>query len=426
MKYIRRAIDKDLDLRQQAFGAINIVGPKGCGKTRTAQERCRSVVAFEDPDYRRSYLTLADTSPSSLLQGDRPILFDEWQDAPKIWDAVRYTCDKEDLYGAFYLTGSTSKKVETAHSGTSRISTIEMHPMSLFESGDSNGKIPLSMLFENPEAAIDGIRSDLTLEQLIFAACRGGWPRTLSIPSDEAKLLVAKDYFQKICDDDISRIDHVKRNPEWARALLKSYARNIGTLAKKSVIFQDVHSNADLSESTFDEYVEKLKELYVIKDIEAWAPQIRSEKSLRTPIKHVFEDPSIAISALGLSPQYFLKDFDLFGHIFEALVFRDLTVYAQGMGGRLSHYHDALGLEIDAVLQREDGRYALIEVKLGDRRIEEGIRNVNKFANLVKESNEKGDKLPLLEPTLKIIITAGSLAYRKDGVLILPIGCLRD
>jgi predicted AAA+ superfamily ATPase len=427
MEYIKRILDKDLDIREQAFGAIQIVGPRGVGKTRTAQQRCKTVIAFEDEDKRDAYLITANINPSSLLKGKKPILIDEWQDAPKMWGAVRMACDKEDCFGSYYLTGSTAKHVDTPHSGTARISTVTMLPMSLYESGESNGKISLSELFADPAMEIDGIRSDLTMDRLIFAACRGGWPRALAAGNDKAKLLIAPDYLQHITREDISRVDGRKRNQEWAELILRSYARNVGILAKKGVIHKDVAATTHISEDALDDYINALKELYVLQDVDSWTPQIRSPKNLRSQKKRLFIDPSVAVAALGLGPSYFRTDYDLFGHVFESLVFRDLAVYSSALGGRLSHYHDALGLEVDAVLHLADGRYAFIEIKLGGKYVQEGIDSIEKVVSLIRDSNESKRDLPIPEPTLKMVITGGDLAYKsKEGVLIVPIGCLKD
>lgn len=426
MKYIKRIIDKDLDLREKAFGAINILGPKGSGKTRTAKERCSYTIEFEDELRRNSYLLLADSNINAFLNFPRPTLFDEWQDAPKIWGLVRLACDNEDCFGQFYLTGSSSKKVNTPHTGTTRISTVTMYPMSLYETSDSNGKVSLKELLNNPNLAIDGITSDVDINRLIFVTCRGGWPRTMAIQNDEAKLLIARDYFKQICEKDICSLDNKKRNPEIVNAILKSYARNIGTLAKKNVIYNDVVANYKISEETFDEYVDKLKELFVIADVDAWNPEIRSKKAIRMPKKRIFIDPSIASAALGISPNYYFKDFDLFGHVFESLVYRDLLVYSSSLGGTIKHYHDAYNLEIDWVVTLSDGRYALVEVKLGSKRIDEGINNLLKFKKLVVENNKDKNKLPIREPDLLIIITAGDICYTKNDVKIIPITCLKD
>lgn len=426
MKYIKRIIDKDLDLRVKAFGAISIVGPKGCGKTRTAKERCKTIIEFEDEERRDGYISVAENSPSLFLKNKTPILFDEWQDAPKIWGTIRKECDDNDHFGDYFLTGSSTKKINTAHSGTARISEIEMLPMSLYELGKSNGSISIKDLFDNPNMKIEA-KSDLSIEDLIKVTCTGGWPRTLAINDVDAKLLFVKDYFDQICKEDICRIDGTKRNPEITKAIIKSYARNIGTLCKMDNIYKDVNSTNQIAESTFYDYIEKLKQLYVIKDYEAWCPQIRSEKSLRAPKKHMFIDPSIAIAALDLSPSYFYNDLDLFGHIFESLVYRDLTVYSAGLRGVFSHYHDKFDLEVDGVLHLQDGRYALIEIKLGSSGIKAGEKNLLKIKELIKERNQKKDVLPIREPDLMIIITGGEYAYSlESGVKIIPMGCLKD
>ena len=427
MDYLKRIIDKEIDIKIGAFGAIQLVGPKGCGKTRTASERCQTIIEFQNEDERRDLLDIAATKPSILLSRNKPILLDEWQDAPQMWGAVRNACDKEDLFGAFYLTGSTSKPIDTPHTGTLRISTIEMLPMSLYESKESNGKISLTDLFNNPKFDVTGIESDLTIEELLFACCRGGWPRSLIAKNKASALSVAKDAYKQIRYKDMTSIDGVKRNPDWVDAILKSYARNIATLSKKNVLVRDVISNLSISEDTYDTYVEKLKELYVITDVNAWCPQIRSEKSLRAPKKRMFVDPSIAVAALGVNPDYFLNDFDMFGHIFESLVYRDLLAYSSALGGKFEHYHDKYDLEVDGVLHLEDGRYALIEIKLGLNHIQDGIDNLLKIKKLIKEANMTKKHLPIREPDLLLIITGGKYAKETiDGVKIIPIGCLKD
>lgn len=427
MKYIKRIIDKDLDVRINAFNAIQIVGPKGVGKTRTARERCKTIIEFEDEEKRDSYLLLADTSPSSFFHNPKPILFDEWQDAPKIWGAVRKDCDDNpDDLGSYFLTGSTSKQVETPHTGTLRISTIEMLPMSLYESGDSNGKVSLSNIFDrkNIETFVEG---KLDINQLIYVCCRGGWPKTFYAKGDAAKLLIAKEAYSQIISKDISAIDGTKRNADWTAAIIKTYARNIGTLCKKNILYNDAKGVYDFSEDTYDSYVKKLNELYVIKDYDAWSPQIRSGKALRAAKKHMFVDPSIAIASLGLKPEYFLHDFDFFGHIFESLVYRDLTIYSMSLGGRLSHYHDMYDLEVDAVLHLEDGRYGLIEIKLGTQKIQEGIKNLLEVKKLIQDYNSVAEHIKMQEPTFLMVITGHGLATKtEEGVYVVPISCLKD
>lgn len=435
MDYIRRVVDDELDKRQEAFNAINIIGPKGCGKTRTAKERCNTVIEFQDEEKRDGYLAVAETSPKLFLKNPKPILFDEWQDAAKIWGTIRKNCDDNpENVGEYYLTGSSSKKVETSHTGTGRITEITMYPMTLWETGDSNGNISLSRILEDEEYDFDGAVSQLTLENLFFVACRGGWPRSMALKSKSSKLEIAKDYYRQIYQKDISAIDGVKRSPELARTLMWSYARNMATKAKKTNIYADVKATQSATDPTLDSYVEKLEELFVIKDIDAWTPQIRSKTAIRSGKKHIFVDPSIGIAALGLGPDYFNNDLDLFGHIFENLVLRDLLVYASAHNARVLHYTDDTGLEADAVYQMEDGRYALIEIKIGANKIPEAEKSLLKFKNVIKRHNEEASnnsehpRAVYREPSALIVICATApMGYTTDaGVKIVPIGCLKD
>ena len=428
-EYYPRIVDRELALRLEAFGATLIVGPKWCGKTTTGEQQAKSILRMQDPDRREGYLATANTKPSLLLRGETPRLIDEWQVAPVLWDAVRTAVDREQKEGLFILTGSTSvDNSKIMHSGTGRISRMKMYPMSLFESRESNGKISLRALFEDPATDIDGIPSDLSVEELIFAACRGGWPASLLRKSDAAKLLIAKDYFNNICESDISTVDGVQRNPVWTGMILRSYARNISTLVKKTNIFRDVASNADsMTSVTMDSYLNALEKLFVIEDVDAWCPAIRSATTIRSGKKRAFTDPSIAVAALGLTPAYLETDLKTFGFLFECLCIRDLKVYSQALGGRLSYYHDRYDLEADAVLHLDDGRYALIECKLGSREIEEGAAHLLQIRQLIRKYNEKEPQVPLREPDLLLVITGGEMAYtRQDGVRIVPIGALRD
>lgn len=428
-EYLNRIADKILDLRLEAFGAVQITGPKWCGKTTTAERRAASVIKMQDPDRRDGYIATANTKPSILLKGATPRLVDEWQVAPVLWDAVRHAVDERRAKGQFILTGSTVvDSDEVMHTGTGRISKMSMYPMSLFESLESNGSISLRKLFDDREYTIDGIESHLSVEDLIFAACRGGWPASLDEMNRTAKLLIAKDYVNVICDDDISRVDKTKRNPLLARLILRSYARNICTLSKKTSMLLDVSEEMEgVTMPTFDDYVSALEKLYVIDDIDAWSPAIRSKTVIRTSRKRCFVDPSIAVAALGVSPERLELDLNTFGFIFECLCFRDLRVYSQSLGGKLSYYHDRYGLEADAVLHLDDGRYALIECKLGSREIEAGANHLLQIKQLIKEKNDSEKQTRLREPDLLIILTGGEIAYtREDGVKIIPIGCLRD
>ena len=435
MEYIRRIVDYELNIRKEAFNAINIIGPKGCGKTRTAKERCNTIIEFQDEEKRDGYLAVAETSPKLFLNNPKPILFDEWQDAPKVWGTIRKDCDDNpDHIGEYYLTGSSSKKVDTPHTGTGRITELIMYPMTLWETGESNGTISISKIVEDKEYEFEGAMSTLTLEELFFAVCRGGWPRCMALKSDKAKLEIAKDYYRQIYQTDISSIDKVKRNPEWARTLIWSYARNMARKAKKSNIFADVKATQNVTDVTLDNYVEKLEELFVIKDIDAWTPQIRSKTAIRSGKKHIFVDPSIGIAALGINPDYFNNDLDLFGHVFENLVLRDLLVYAEAHNAHILHYSDDTGLEADAVYQINDGRYALIEIKVGANKIPEAEKSLLKFNEVIRKHNEQAlknsehPKVMYREPSALIIICAtATMGYTTDnGVKIIPIGCLRD
>jgi len=300
-----------------------------------------------------------------------------------------------------------------------------MYPMSLYESNESNGKISLKDLFNNKDIDIDGITSGLTIEELIFVACRGGWPASLDTMSMDAKLLIAKDYVEIICQEDISKIDKVQRNPTLAKLIMRSYARNLCTLAKKTSMLADVSAEMEsTSMKTFDDYVGALERLFVIEDLKAWCPAIRSATVIRAGKKRCFVDPSIAVAAMGASPQGLVMDLKTFGFIYECLCLRDLKIYSQALGGTLSYYNDRYGLEADAVLHLDDGRYALIECKLGSRDIEEGAKNLIELTNLLKEKNQQ---TPLRLPDLLIILTGGELAYKRDdGVMVIPIGCLKD
>jgi len=426
--YLPRIVDKLLEERLQAVGAVLIAGPKWCGKTTSAEQQAKSVLKLQDPDMTKGYLATAEVKPSLLLQGENPRLIDEWQMAPVLWDAVRNAVDERSEAGLFILTGSTVVDESTImHSGTGRISRMTMYPMSLFESNESNGKISLEALFNNPSLDIDGITSDLSINNLVFSACRGGWPSSLNKNTEKAALFEAQNYITNICDSDASNVDGVKRSPERIRAVLQSYARNISTLATQKTILEDVSSNyMDISEPTLFSYLDALEKLYVIEDIPAWSPSIRSATTIRSGKKKGFVDPSIAVSALALSPEVLLQDMNTFGFIFECLCIRDLRVYSSALGGRASYYNDRYGLEADCVLHLADGRYALIEFKLGSNGIEEGASHLLELKQLVKKANSK--KLTKSrEPDLMIVITGGEMAYtRNDGVKIIPIGCLKD
>ena len=427
-KYYKRIADNALQEVLQCMGAVLIVGPKWCGKTTTAEMQAKSVVKMQDPDKMRAYISTVETKPSLLLKGENPRLIDEWQVAPVLWDAVRTEVDKRQEEGLFILTGSTSvDESQIMHSGTGRIARLRMQTMSLFESQESTGTVSLSSLFNNKNYDFDGATSNLSIEQLVFCACRGGWPDSVSKNSDRAKLYVAKSYVDNICEADVSTVDGVKKDPVRVRALLKSYARNVSTLAKNTVILKDIRANfTDMSDATLYSYLNALNRLFVIEDVPAWSPAIRSATTIRTGSKKEFTDPSIAVAALGTSPDELLMDLNTFGFIFETLCIRDLKVYSMTNGGHVSYYHDRMGLEADCVLHLDDGRYALVEFKLGSREIEEGAKHLLELKRLVKEHNKKGNGT-IREPDLLMVVTGGEIAYkRKDGVCVVPIGCLKD
>lgn len=427
MKYLSRIVDGELALRLRSVGATLIVGPKWCGKTTTAKQHAKSVLEMQDPDLQEGYLKLAETKPSLLLNGDRPRLLDEWQLAPVLWDAVRVAVDRSSEKGLFILTGSVVKDDSaTKHSGTGRISRLEMTTMSLFESKESTGDISLAEMFRQPDTHVDGARSKLSIEELLFAACRGGWPSALGVRGDDAKLFVATNYVNNVAEVDISEVDNVDRDPLLAATLLKSYARNISTLASKVSIRKDILAVRDVSMPTVESYLAALRKLFVVSDIPAWCPSMRSASDMRSAPKRGMCDPSVAVAALGASPEYFIKDFKTFGFIFESLVMRDLKAYSTALGGKLSYYRDRYGLEADAVLHLRSGRYALIEIKLGSSEIEEGAKHLLEIRQLIRKYNETEKQCPLAEPDLLMVITGGEFGYtRDDGVHVVPISALK-
>lgn len=419
-----------LQERLEAFGAVLIEGPKWTGKTTTAEQQAKSVIKLQDPDKRDEYLATAATMPSLLLKGKQPRLIDEWQDVPTLWDAVRTSVDNTGgAPGQYILTGSnTVDRDRIYHTGTGRITRMRMYPMSLWESKESSGEVSVHELFDNPDYNIDGASSGLDIPKLIKAACRGGWPATLQL-NDKASQLIAKDYVNSVCDNDISTIDRKQRNPKVARQIIRSYARNISTLAKKTSILADVTASGDitLSMDTFDDYVRALEKLFVIQDIDAWCPAIRSKTAIRSIPKRCFSDPSIAVAAMGVNAEALETQLKTFGFIFEQMCVRDLKAYTADFNSHISYYRDRYGLEADLVLHLEDGRYALIECKVGSREIEEGAEHLLKIKRLIQEYNKTEKQVPLREPNLLIILTGGSMAYtRPDGVKVIPLACLKD
>lgn len=418
-----------LQERLEAFGAVLIEGPKWTGKTTTAEQHARSVIKLQDPDMADEYLTTAATKPSLLLKGEKPRLIDEWQDAPVLWDAVRTAVDNANgMPGQYILTGSnTVDKTQIRHTGTGRITRMRMYPMSLWESLESSGAVSIHELFDNPDYAIDGASGKLDIPGLIRAACRGGWPATLRMDS-KTGMLVAKDYVNSICENDISAVDKKQRNPKIARQIMRSYARNISTLAKKTNILSDVTvaGDIDISINTLDDYIVALEKLFVIQDIDAWCPAIRSKTALRSAPKRCFTDPSIAVASMGIHAEALETQLKTFGFIFEQMCIRDLKAYTADFNSNISYYRDRYGLEADLVLHLEDGRYALIECKLGSREIEEGAEHLLEIKRLVREYNKGEKQVPLREPDLLIVLTGGRMAYtRPDGVKVIPLSCLK-
>ena len=429
MAYLQRMVDGLLTELLESSGAVLIEGPKWCGKTTTATQQAASILRLQNPDTREAYIATAKTKPSLLLKGETPRLIDEWQIIPQLWDAVRVMVDDRNEMGQFILTGSNSiDNQDIMHSGTGRIARLRMQPMSLFETQESTGEISLKALFENPNMEIDAITSQTSIEELIFAACRGGWPAAHLAKTDSAKLNVARNYIDSLCSMDISTVDGVQRNEELARAILRSYARNISTLAKKSNMLKDVVANFEtVAMNTFDSYLNAFQRLFVIQDIPAWCPAIRSASAIRSGMKREFCDPSIAVAALGLTPQMLEMDLKTFGFIFETMCIRDLKAYSQSLRGSLAYYHDRYDLETDSVLRIANGQFALIEFKLGSSEIEEGAKHLIEIQNLIREYNKKEKQVPLREPDLLIVLTGGQLAYtREDGVKVIPLACLRD
>ena len=429
MEYLERIADAELKRRLSAMGAVYIKGPKWCGKSTTAGQQAKSTIWLQDPDKRAEYQATGQATPSVLLRGENPRLIDEWQDIPLIWDAVRMEVDRRSKPGQFILTGSNAVDTkEIMHTGTGRISRMQMLPMSLWESRESTGEVSLQNLFDNPGQNIEGI-SQMEIADIIFAACRGGWPATLHAETDEAKLLTAVDYVTSVCDYDISNVDKVSRDPKLARMIMRSYARNISTLTKKTSMLNDIvaSDNIECSRSTYDDYIKALEKLYVINDLDAWCPAIRSKTVIRSSPKRCFCDPSVAVAALGLTPEALQLQLKTFGFIFEQLCIRDLRAFTQNMySARLSYYHDRYGLEADIVLHLGDERYALIECKLGSREIDDGAKHLLELKRLIEEHNQTEKQMPIRVPDVLMVLTGGQYAYRReDGVYVVPIGCLK-
>jgi predicted AAA+ superfamily ATPase len=417
--YTPRICDAELQEALGIMGAVLIEGAKWCGKTSTAANAANSIIFMQDPDKAQSYQEMTDTKPSLLLQGETPRLIDEWQMAPVLWDAVRFEVDKRGEPGQFILTGSAvpSDNV-TAHTGTGRFARILMRPMSLYESRESNGSVSLADLFDGKHD-VEGI-STMSIEQIAFAVCRGGFPATIGRP-DKAALRMSVDYVEAVIDHDVSRLDGVEKNPDRVRLILRSLARNIATMASMETVRGDVESTeTNISDKTFATYYNALRRIFVVEDMPAWAPSLRSRTAIRTSPKRHFVDPSIATAVMRATPEAILQDFEYFGFLFEAMCARDVRVYAQRNDGDVYHYRDKSNLEADMIVQRHDGHWGAVEVKLGNRQIDEAAANLLKLRNRV-------DTDKMREPSFLMVLTGGQYAFRrKDGVLVVPIGCLKN
>lgn len=433
--YKNRVADRLLAEKLEAFGAVLIEGPKYCGKTTLASQQAGSILSMADTDTLGQNLALARTNISRLLAGETPRLIDEWQIAPQFWDAVRNEVDKRNEDGQFMLTGSAvppkPKKDENGniieeenihHTGTGRISRLRLRTMSLWESEDSTGDVSLEELFINPDT-VDGV-SDIDLDRLAYLTCRGGWPKAVLKKSEKAALAQAFDYYDSVVSNDIKRVDDIDRDEELTKRIMRSYARNQGTQATVGTILADIKSNGDerMSDSTVYSYIKALKEIFVIEDSIAWNPNLRSKTAIRTSDTRYFIDPSIATAALGMGPKDLINDMATFGFIFETLAIRDLRVYADALDGKVYHYRDKNNLECDAVIHLRNGSYGLVEVKIG------GTEPIREGAESLKTLSSKIDSTRMKTPSFMMVLTGiGKFAYKRpeDGVLIVPIGCLK-
>ena len=423
--YRPRIMDGLLARKLQAKGAVLIEGPKWCGKTTTAEEIAASKVLLARPDVKEQFRNLLEIDVDAALGGEVPMLIDEWQTVPKLWDAVRYTVDDRRKMGQFILTGSAvpdrEAEKEREHSGTGRFAWLTMRPMTLFESGESNGTVSLGALFAAPEKLL--ARNTLKLPDIAFLICRGGWPMAVGLPEDAA-LEQAFDYYDAVTKEDVTRADGVKRASERVQRLMRAYARHQGTQASVATLREDLKSNdaATLDDGTIVSYLEVLRKIFVVEDMPAWNPNLRSKTAIRTADTRYFVDPSIATAALGLGPADLMNDLNTMGFFFEAMCVRDLRVFAEALGGKVYHYRDKSGLECDAVVHLRNGQYGLIEIKLGGQSlINDGAATLCALAGLIDTTRMKA-------PAFRMILTAaGEYAYRRpeDGTYVVPIGCLK-
>ena len=421
--YRNRIADAILKRKLEGKGAVLIEGPKWCGKTTTAEQIASSVLYMDDPERKEQNMAMSEMNPKRLLQGKAPRLIDEWQLAPKLWDAIRFEVDHRGDLGQFILTGSAvpADTREIAHSGTGRFAWLTMRPMSLYESGDSTGQVSLKDLFDG-NREIDG-ESRLSMDRLAFLVCRGGWPQAVDMP-EEIALEQAMDYCDAVIRSDINRADNVQKNPERVRRLMRSYARNQGGQVPNTVLAQDIAANDEtpINEETVASYINALRKIFVVEDMPAWNPNLRSKTAIRSSDTRYYVDPSIAAAALGIGPNDLINDLKTFGFLFETLCIRDIRVFADALNGAVYHYRDKEGQECDAVVHLRNGKYGLIEIKLGgDRLIEEGAKSL-------KSMGSKLDTEKMNAPSFLMVLTGtGDYAYRRhDGVFVVPIGCLKN
>ena len=422
-KYRNRVVDAILQEKLEGKGAVLIEGPKWCGKTTTAEQIAKSVLYMDDPQSKEQNVNMAALNPKRLLSGETPRLIDEWQIAPKLWDAIRFEVDHRDDLGQFVLTGSAvpPDTKEITHSGTGRFSWLMMRPMSLYESGESTGEVSLSRLFEG-KGEVDG-ESKLDLERIAFLICRGGWPRSIDM-RDKIALNQAIDYYDAVVHSDINRADGVEKNPERVKRLMRSLARNQGQQIANTAIAADIAANNEstINQETVAGYISALKKIFVVEDMPAWNPNLRSKSAIRTSDTRYFVDASIAAAALGIGPNDLINDLNTMGFLFETMCVRDLRVYAEALGGSVYHFRNKAGLECDAVVHLRNGSYGLIEIKLGgEKLIREGVETLTSLTESIDTSKMK-------EPAFRIILTAtGQYAYRReDGICIVPVGCLKN
>ena len=417
--YSLRLCDIELQKALESSGAVLIEGAKWCGKTSTASHAAKSVLYMQDPDNAEAYQAMADTKPSLLLRGEVPRLIDEWQMAPVLWDAVRFEVDRRADVGQFILTGSAVPTDNViAHTGTGRIARLLMRTMSLYESKESSGAISLKELFAGNHD-LEAV-SSLTIEQIAFSICRGGWPASIN-RAEKAALRMSMDYVEAVINHDVSRVDDVVKNPTRVRMLLRSLARNISTMATTRTILNDIEAtDTSISDKTISSYLNVLRRIFVVEDLPAWSPSLRSKTAIRTSSKRHFVDPSIATAVMRTGPEAILNDFETFGFLFESLCTRDMRIYAQINDGEVFHYRDKSGLEADMIVALRDGRWGAIEVKLGNKQIELAAKNL--LALKEKINTEK-----MGEPAFLMVLTGGQFAYqRKDGVLVVPISCMKN